>query len=190
MSGLFGSGGLLEDWELDPRVQRGNSALSALLGHNPATSERKPVPPPFGVDERPPSQSEIDFFNRSGVPGYAAEDGKIVLNPTPPPGINMNAIRLNEGARVFMRNSPEYQPSFALTQEQMQALSSTGYATAPIEDQRATIAARLLSGDPSAGTPTPEQRLFVERLRGAASPKKPEIMSYEDLMKFYRAGGA
>ena len=44
MSGLFGSGGLLEDWELDPRVQRGNSALSALLGHNPATSERRPVP--------------------------------------------------------------------------------------------------------------------------------------------------
>ena len=190
MSGLFGSGGLLEDWELDPRVQRGNSALSALLGHNPATSERKPVPPPFGVDERPPSQSEIDFFNRSGVPGYAAEDGKIVLNPTPPPGINMNAIRLNEGARVFMRNNPEYQPAFDLTPEQTQALSTTDYANAPIEDQRATLAARLLSGDPSAGTPTPEQRLFVERLRGAASPKKPEIMSYEDLMKFYRAGGA
>ena len=73
MSGLFGSGGLLEDWELDPQVRRsallpvgvknGNPALSMLFAHNPETSERKPVPPPFGVDERPPSQSEIDFFS-------------------------------------------------------------------------------------------------------------------------------
>jgi hypothetical protein len=56
-------------------------------------------------------------------------------------------------------------PKFAITDAQKQFLDSTMYKNAPPESRAATIAARLISGDPSAGTATPEQNMYVNALR-------------------------
>jgi len=123
---------------------------------------------PFGMTERAPSASELDFFRRTGVPGYAASDDRVVMNPSPAEGVNYDAVRQNEAARIFMRQNQDYQPGFGLTDEQNQFLGKTGYAGAPDADRQATIAARIYSGDPSGGVPTPEQQQFVKRLQDAS----------------------
>lgn len=142
----------------------GSAGSDTMVG---AGGEQPPISMPFGVKTRAPSQTEIEFFNRSGIPGYASDDGFVVLSPSPPNGVNMEAIAKNEAARVFMRKNPKYAPRFDLTSEQRAFLDSTSYANATDEERAATIAARLFSGDPSAGSPTPEQEEFIKQLRGA-----------------------
>jgi len=122
---------------------------------------------PFKVSTRSPTSSELDFFKRTNVPGYAASDNKVVLNPNPPQGVNMQAVALNEAARIFMRQNKMFNPDFKLTAEQTKFLDSTSYKNANSFERRATIAARILSGDPSAEKPTSAQIDFVDRLRGA-----------------------
>jgi hypothetical protein len=68
-------------------------------------------------------------------------------------------VALNEAARVIMRRK-NFQPQFSLTSEQRTAFASYG----PPEAVKATVAARILSGDPSALAPTAEQLAFVDRL--------------------------
>lgn len=88
----------------------------------------------------------------------AADDNAVVLNPyTTLSPQEKDAVALNEAARVVMRTRSSLQPLFSLTTEQIAAFSSYG----PPEAIRATIAARLLSGDPSALAPTEEQAAFV-----------------------------
>jgi hypothetical protein len=75
----------------------------------------------------------------------------------------LDAVKLNEASRVFMKN---LKPTFALTKEQKNfLLENKSYKNASLDDQRATIAARILSGDPSVGSPTTEQFQFVEKLK-------------------------
>jgi hypothetical protein len=129
------------------------------------------------IKQRQPYQSEGEFFQRSGIPGYAADDGNVVLNPNPPEGVNMDAVRLNESGRVMMRSGDMPRPSYALTPEQEAAFS--GYSPDP-QDQRETIAARILSGDPSAGASTPEQQFYVEQLRDRLrAPQMQRGVAYE-----------
>ena len=116
--------------------------------------------------DRPLHQSELEYFRGNpNVAGMAAQDDQVVTNPysslSPE---EMDAVRRNEHARVFMRTNPQFAPGFDLTQEQSGNLGGTSYAQAPMSDRRATIAARILSGDPSAGATTPEQAAYVERL--------------------------
>lgn len=118
-----------------------------------------------GVEERKPYEGELAYFQANPtVAGMAAEDNRIVMNPstrlTPQ---ELNAVRLNEAARVHMRKKPP--PTFDLTPEQAQFLETTTYKAAPDADRRGTIAARLLSGDPSAGTATAQQMEYVKALR-------------------------
>jgi hypothetical protein len=110
--------------------------------------------------ERKPSVSELDFFRRSRVPGYAADDGNVVINPVPEPGVNYEAVRLNEHIRQLIRKKAIPQPTFQLTPEQQQRFGNYGSP----EDITATIAARIVSGDPSAGTVTPEQQMWVNQI--------------------------
>jgi hypothetical protein len=120
----------------------------------------------FGVEERKPTRSESQFFRQNpNVAGMAASDNSVVLNPVTPKGVNPKAVALNESARIFMRLNPEFQPNFALTPEQSQFLDSTIYRDASPAVRSATIAGRLLSGDPSAGGASPEQRQFIVNLR-------------------------
>jgi hypothetical protein len=62
---------------------------------------------------------------------------------------------------------PQYRPDFDLTDEQVRFLDSTTYRNASEDDRKATIAARLLSGDPSGGVPTSEQSMFINDIKQA-----------------------
>ena len=124
----------------------------------------KPEQSPFGVPERLPYQGEIDFFKNSGVPGYAADDNHIVMSPfNQSPVGSRDAVRMNEGARVRMRDFGA--PTFGLTQAQESTLGGLPYySTASDADRKSTILARLLSGDPSGGTATPDQQFYINSL--------------------------
>ena len=116
--------------------------------------------------DRPLHQGELDYFrDNPNVAGMAAADNQVLTNPysslSPE---EMGAVRRNEQARVFMRTNPQFAPGFDLTREQAGNLGRTSYARAPDRDRRATVAARILSGDPSAGRATSEQAAYVEQL--------------------------
>jgi hypothetical protein len=117
---------------------------------------------PGGVPLREIRPSEEDFFrSRPDIAGMATDDGAVVLNPySPLSEQEMDAVALNEAARVVMSTHVDLRPSFALTLEQEAAFANYG----PPECIKATVAARILSGDPSALTPTAEQITFVLRL--------------------------
>ena len=121
----------------------------------------------WAVTERPPVKTEIEFFNRSGVPGYAAQDDRVVLNPSPGAGVNMDAVRTNEALRILMRKEDLPRPTFSLTNEQMKRFS--GYGSE--QDIRETIAARIATGDPSVPGPTMEQKSFAKQLLGRFNAK-------------------
>lgn len=116
---------------------------------------------PGEVDHREPWAGELEFFrSRDDVAGMAAEDGMVVLNPFSKLTDNQKAaVLLNEAARVFMERKGVI-PQFDLTEAQAEAFAAYG----PIAAQRATIAARILSDDPSALAPTEEQLAFVRLL--------------------------
>jgi hypothetical protein len=123
----------------------------------------------FGILLRDPTESELSFFrNRPDVGGYAAPDDTVVLNPyTNLSAQQRSTVALNEAARVHMRTRPDLLPRFGLTDEQRGSLLGTDYDRAGEDDRRATIAARLLSNDPSGGSATAEQKRFLHVLRGA-----------------------
>ena len=108
--------------------------------------------------------TEDDFFKKNPtVAGMAAEDDTIIMNPySPLTDIEKESVKLNEAARVHMRKGLISPPNFSLTPEQEKAFASYGKDSV---DRTSTIAARLLSGDPSALAPTPEQIEYVQRLR-------------------------
>jgi hypothetical protein len=106
---------------------------------------------------------EDDYFRRNpNVTGMAAEDDRIIMNPySRLNDAQRRAVMLNEAARVHMRRNFDA-PRFTLTPDQTERFK--GYSDDEA-DIRATIAARILSGDTSAGDATPEQLDYVSRLR-------------------------
>lgn len=122
-----------------------------------------------GIPMREPFKGELDYFRKNpSVAGMATEDNKVIISPfTQLNEQQKRAVAINEAARVWMRTKKEYAPDFSLTKEQEQFLDTTTYRNAPESDRLATIAARLLSNDTSAGVPTAEQSLFVSRLKAA-----------------------
>lgn len=119
---------------------------------------------------RQPTPSEYGFFSQNmNVPGYAAPDNSVVLNPFTAfalhPGMKQ-AIMANELARIAMRTGLIPQYGGGLTRSQAQTLNATPhYQNASHQDRVNTILARLLSGDPSGGKATKKQREYVDRLR-------------------------
>lgn len=118
---------------------------------------------PKWAKERKPSTNEDEFFKYSPhVTGYATDDHYIVMNPYSI--INeqeKSAVRLNEATRLFLR-AKKIKPQFALTPDQLTTFSEYSHDE---NDIKHTIAARILSGDPSVGIPTNEQMEFVKKLR-------------------------
>lgn len=106
---------------------------------------------------------EDEFFRKNPhVAGMAADDDKVIINPYSPLSWDEKAaVAYNERARIVMRKSSE-RPAFDLTPEQAKRF---GAYSPNQQDVRETVAARILSGDPSAGEPTKEQAAYVERLR-------------------------
>jgi hypothetical protein len=103
---------------------------------------------------------EDDYFRKNQhVSGMASEDGQIIFNPYSK-GVDFDSGGRNEAARLWMRES-QVMPSFGLTGEQRAAFRGTAYEQ---DDNalRQTILARIISGDPSAGKITDEQRQWAE----------------------------
>jgi hypothetical protein len=122
---------------------------------------------PKGVQMRKPYPSEVKYFkDNPKVAGMATEDGRVILNPFT--GLSLKeyqAVATNESARLLIKKEDKLKPDFKLTDYQTQFLDFSTYRYASEEDRKATIAARILSGDPSAGVPTPEQLIYVETLK-------------------------
>jgi len=116
---------------------------------------------------REPDEGELDYFKSNpNVTGMAADDNRIILNPySKLSKAQQDGVALNEYSRIIMRTNPQFAPNFVLSDEQTKFLDSNTYKDAPEQDRMATIAARLLSNDPSAGTPTIDQLKFVNKLQ-------------------------
>ena len=105
---------------------------------------------------RPPSTSEQQFFDRSGVPAYAADDGSVVFDKYNP------YLDVNESARQMMRSGTPYLGRVPMTDEQAGQFDGT-YGDNTEHGQHSMVA-RVMSGDPSAMQPTAAQKLAAERL--------------------------
>jgi hypothetical protein len=118
---------------------------------------------PAHIKRRKPQPSEDRyFFENPHVGGMAAEDNAVIINPYSKLSEDeMRAVEMNERARIMMRTNPDLRPAFSLTPEQMKAFAAYGSD----DDRRATVAARVMTGDPSAGRPTQEQQMFADMLR-------------------------
>ena len=107
---------------------------------------------------------EDSYFKQNPhVAGMAAEDGKVILNPySKNSPREQSAVYKNELARLFMRERGLV-PDFTVTDQQRQTFDGTPYEGKDAE-MRQTLAARILSGDPSAGETTPDQDKFAKQL--------------------------
>lgn len=118
----------------------------------------------YGYEIRDPYPAELGYFRRNqGVAGMAAEDGRIVLNPES--GLSpeeMQAVARNEAARLFIRQG-KHRFTFDITPAQRRAFVGTPYE-ADDDALRATLLGRILSGDPSAGDITDDQRYWSQWL--------------------------
>jgi len=113
-------------------------------------------------DQLYPGEDEY-FKANPHVAGMAAEDDKIIMNPfSTLTDKEKSAVMMNEAARVHMRNKLIEPPNYDLTPTQAKQFES--YSKDP-NDVKQTIAARILSGDPSAGDVTPDQQEYVTKLR-------------------------
>ena len=167
----FNKNGLLGMlWSMPPRPVNGlAAALPALTANrNMLNQSFSGLPRGLLSSVRDATPSEMSFFSANPtVSGMASEDNRVVMNQasnlTPR---EKQSVALNEYARILMRSNPALVPSFSLTKKQNEYLDTTLYRGASDSDRAATLAARLVSGDPSAGQPTLEQMQFIEMLRG------------------------
>lgn len=115
------------------------------------------------IYERSPYEGEVNYFKENpNVAGMATEDEKVIINPFRQfqAGERESVIQ-NEIARVLMRSGMIARPMFEITPEQKAKFATYGTE----QDVKETIAARLLSGDPSAGNSTAAQLDFVNKLK-------------------------
>jgi hypothetical protein len=120
-------------------------------------------------DQLDPGEDEF-FKANPHVAGMAADDDKIITNPySKLKEDEMRLLMMNEAARVHMRKGLMERPNFEITQEQLDRPLGGGKLmkdySEDMNDIRQTIAARILTGDPSAGQPTQAQQEYVSRLR-------------------------
>lgn len=122
---------------------------------------------------REPYEGELRFFNnRPDVGAMMTDDGRVIVNPNSQfTNEERDAIIRNERSRLFVKYGLVPEPTFALTKDQEQFLNSNDYNRATGKDRRATIAARLLTGDESAQGSTEEQLDYARMLDSALKEK-------------------
>lgn len=110
----------------------------------------------YGVPQRGLYPGEDQYLKANPhVGGMAAEDDQIIVSPySTLSATEKNAVARNEAMRVLMRTGQVPAPTFDLTPEQ--GLRFGGYSP-EMQDRRETVAARMFSGDPSAGAPSMDQ---------------------------------
>lgn len=128
----------------------------------------------YGYAVRNPHKSEDTWFAmNTNVTGMAAEDGRIVLNPYS--GLsdeNKAAVAKNEAIRLFMREN-KVDPKFRVTPEQVKFFTGTEYGKPGNEGfMRQTLVSRILTGDPSAGNATEEQRKVAQDIMQQLSKRR------------------
>ena len=125
----------------------------------------------YGVKRRKPYESEMKYFkDNPNVSGMAAEDDHVILNPYSKLSEEQQGVVIkNESARVKIRQNPKLKPTFKLTKEQHEQFK--GYSK-KMQDIQDTIAARIISGDPSAGVTTKEQQAYVKRFNDYLESEK------------------
>ena len=128
------------------------------------------------LNQRFPERKELypgedEFFKKNPkVGGMATEDNKVIINPYSSLSDNeKNAVRTNETARLWMRNSEESErPNMRLRRSQKKSFNAikdgNAYSQNP-QDIKETIIARVISGDASAGKTTRKQRKYAEKLK-------------------------
>lgn len=121
----------------------------------------------WGYDVRDPYPGEDSFFkSMPHVGGMAAEDGKITLNPySPLTPTQKDAVAHNEAVRLWMRHFDNPTP-FSLTDKQTQSFQGTPYATGD-SNAKASIIARIITGDKSAQDYTDEQKRQADAVQKA-----------------------
>jgi hypothetical protein len=142
-------------------------------------SAMRPLPTSsFGYPVREPVPSEQAFFALNpNVGGYAAEDGAIVLNEGARSGDRylsnreLGGVARNEASRLYMRDR-SIVPDFSLTKDQELEFQGTAYGSNP-EALKQSIAARIITGDQSAGETTKEQGVVRVRVPLAVPPSVP-----------------
>jgi hypothetical protein len=120
----------------------------------------------YGYAVRTPFKDEDAYFLLNPrVTGMAADDGKIILNPHS--GLSYEqkvGVAKNEAIRLFMFEN-NIDPQFKVTPEQMKSFAGTNYGEKGKEGfLRQTLVSRILTGDPSAGNVTKEQRNAAESI--------------------------
>jgi hypothetical protein len=114
----------------------------------------------FGYSVREPYPGESQYFKANpNVSGMAAEDDRIIFNPYSK-GVNRDAVGRNEAVRLWLRQH-KVTPDFGVTEAQTQQFRGTPYE-GDLNALRSTILGRIISGDPSAGDITEQQRAFAE----------------------------
>lgn len=111
---------------------------------------------------RKPYDSEVEYFKSNpDVAGMATEDDRVIFNPySNVHPKHSDAIYKNEASRLYMKKSKN-RPKFKLSDAQKKAFEGYGDE----QDIRETIAARLLSGDESAGVASYDQLQYVDWLK-------------------------
>jgi len=117
----------------------------------------------YGFMVRDPYPSELEYYKYNPrVAGMAAEDNAIVMNPysniSPE---QKKAVMMNEATRLYLRNK-KIPLDFQLTDKQLELFQN--YSNDE-NDIKSTIIGRLISGDPSGGEYTEEQKLKANQLR-------------------------
>ena len=147
----------------------GKGAVGAIISEQQKT-QQIPIKKTYSYPERKKLYpSEDKFFKENPyVGGMAAADNSVIINPYSPLSDEVkDLIKVNETARLAMRNGYP-KPTFDLTPEQKKFFSTIQDGkpySEDLQDIRETIVGRILSGDPSAGNVTPEQKKYAEGLR-------------------------
>lgn len=114
----------------------------------------------LGYKIRKPYDSEILFFKKNPqVSGMASKDGAIVLSPLSGSDVNSRSVAENEAFRLYLRDN-QISPNFDVSPEQRRSFKGTPYEKND-SDLKATIAARIYSGDPSS-LATRQQQQWLE----------------------------
>ncbi len=158
------------------------NAFEALVSPKPAKQPRNALSQLAGAQSVAPRayfgykvreklyDGEDSYFKGNPhVSGMAAEDGQIIFNPYSK-GVNFDAVGKNEAARLWMMQN-KFAPAFNLTDAQLAAFKGTPYEKNQ-EALKHSILARIISGDPSAGQVTPEQRQWADVLMRSLSERK------------------
>lgn len=130
---------------------------------------------------------EDEFFKGNPhVGGMAAEDDTVILNPySKLSKAEKEAIIQNEKARLTMRNGYA-RPNFDLTEEQAKAFENY---SPDIQDQRETVVGRIISGDPSQGNITEQQRQYAEELKRFMDMHKDTVLTNTSGPRNFQDGG-